>query len=115
MRIRVQPNVPDAWVLGAIVVAGAGIVLAISALRLGAADPRPAGPLSAPTAVPTALTTTRLAVSPASSARSSPGRGPARAFRSGLSLRESRLSPDAAVVAQDSRPSPPDYRLSDQD
>ena len=50
-----QSNVPDAWVIGAIVVAGAGIVLAISALRLGAADPRPASPLDAPTVAPTAM------------------------------------------------------------
>jgi hypothetical protein len=58
MRIRVEPNVPDAWVLGAIVIAGAGVVLAISALRLGALDPRPASPLNAPTVAPTSLTTT---------------------------------------------------------
>src|SRR5712691_11394128 len=55
MRIRVEPNVPDAWVVGAILVLGAGIVLAISALRLGAVEPRPASPLDAPIVAPTAM------------------------------------------------------------
>jgi len=52
MRIRVQSNVPDAWVIGAIVLLGAAIVLAISMLRMGSVDPRPASPLEAPTALP---------------------------------------------------------------
>ena len=52
MRIRMQSNVPDAWVIGAIVLLGAGIVLAVSAMRLGAVDPRPASPLDAPTVAP---------------------------------------------------------------
>jgi len=52
MRIRVQSNVPDAWVIGAIVLFGAAIVLAISMLRMGSVDPRPASPLEAPTALP---------------------------------------------------------------
>ena len=50
-----QSNVPDAWVIGAIVLLGAGIVLAVSALRLGAVDPRPASPLDAPTVAPSAM------------------------------------------------------------
>ena len=56
MRVRVQSNVPDAWVIGAIVLLGAAIVLAVSSLRLGSFDPRPASPLDAPTAMPTVLT-----------------------------------------------------------
>ena len=55
MRIRMQSNVPDAWVIGAIVLLGAGIVLAVSALRLGAVDQRPASPLDAPTVAPSAM------------------------------------------------------------
>jgi hypothetical protein len=69
MRIRVQSNVPDVWAIGAIVLAGAGIVLAISALHLGAVDPRPLAPAEVPTVAPTAMTTTATATeAPTSSA-----------------------------------------------
>jgi hypothetical protein len=54
MRIRMQSNVPDAWVIGAIVLAGAAIVLAISVLRLGGVGPRPLAPADAPTVAPIA-------------------------------------------------------------
>ena len=64
-----QSNVPDAWVIGAIVLVGAAIVLAISALRLGAVDQRPASPLDAPTAAPAATFPATIApTSPATNA-----------------------------------------------
>src|SRR5690348_2055984 len=80
MRIRVQSNVPDAWVIGAIVVGGAAIVLAISLLRLGATDTRPLAPADAPTAVP-AIATSAPIFAPTSSAEVvEPTGGPARTF-----------------------------------
>jgi hypothetical protein len=82
MRIRMQSNVPDAWVIGAIVLAGAAIVLAISAVRLGAVDQRPASPLDAPTVAPTALPAiVDHAVPPTgSSGIFQPGASPVRTF-----------------------------------
>lgn len=75
MKIRIQPNVPDAWALGAIVLLGAAVVLAVSAFRLGAVDPRPASPLDVPTTAPlqtaapaTALPTSSPAISDSSAA-----------------------------------------------
>jgi hypothetical protein len=119
MRIRVEPNVPDAWVLGAIVIAGAGVVLAISALRLGAVDPRPASPLSAPTVAPTALTTN----APATAA---PASSPATVDPNGVPAQASPLR--TFVPAESPLPTdgggrgtktpdlpPPGYRLANQD
>jgi hypothetical protein len=82
MRIRMQSNVPDAWVIGAIVLAGAAIVLAISALRLGTVDQRPASPLGAPTVAPTAppAIVNPTVVPIGSSGIFEPGASPVRTF-----------------------------------
>ena len=79
MKIRMQPTVPDAWALGAIVVVGAAIVLAISAFRLGAADPRPASPLDVPTTAPLQTTAPATAVPTSSSAITDQTGAPAQA------------------------------------
>ena len=109
-----QSNVPDAWVIGAIVLLGAGIVLAISALRLGAVDPRPASPLDAPTVAPTAIPTSAPATAvPISSAGIVETTGapiptfvPADTPPSGASTIPGKKTPDLP---------PPGYRLADQD
>ena len=80
MKVRVRSSVPDAWVLGTIVVLGAAIVLALSAVRLGALDQRPASPLNVPTLAPTALPTTipATATPTTSTGTFEPGSSPVR-------------------------------------
>lgn len=104
MRIQVEPNVPDAKVIGAIVVIGAGIVLAISALRLGVLDPRPASPLDAPTFAPTAIPTIAPVTAPTSPIRTSePGANPVRT----LTPVESPLPNVTAIPGQKTPDLPP--------
>src|SRR4029077_13898113 len=82
MRIRMQTNVPDAWVIGAIVLLGAAIVLAIAALRLGAIDQRPASPLGAPTVAPSGIATGAPATAAPTSTSGAfqPGASPVQTF-----------------------------------
>jgi hypothetical protein len=107
-----QSNVPDGWVIGAIVLAGAAIVLAISALRLGAFDQRPASPLEAP--APTALPTIGNATAaPTSSAGIVESTGaPIRTF-----LPADTPLPGASSIPGKKTPDipPPGYRLPGQD
>jgi hypothetical protein len=114
MRIRVQSNVPDAWVIGAIVLAGAAIVLAISALRLGTVDPRPLSPVDAPTVAPTAMTTSVPATpAPTSSAGMIESTGaPIRTF-----VPADTPLPGASSIPGKKTPDlpPPGYHLSEQD
>ncbi len=114
MRIRVQSNVPEPWVIGAIVLAGAAIVLAISALRLGTLDPRPLSPVDAPTVAPTAITTSAPATAaPTSSAGMVESTSvPIRTFVPG----DTPL-PGGSSIPGKKTPDlpPPGYHLSDQD
>ena len=114
MRIRVQSNVPDAWVISAIVLAGAAIVLAISVSRLGALDPRPLSPVNAPTVAPTAITTSAPATAaPTSSAGMLESTAvPLRTFVPG----ETPL-PGASSIPGKKTPDlpPPGYHLGGQD
>jgi hypothetical protein len=109
-----QSNVPDAWVIGAIVLLGAAIVLAISALRLGAVDQRPASPLDAPTVAPSKITTSAPATAaPTSSSGMIESTGaPVRTFMPG----ETAL-PGGSSIPGKKTPDlpPPGYRLSGQD
>ena len=109
-----QSNVPEAWVIGAIVLLGAAIVLAISALRLGAVDQRPASPLTAPTVAPTAIATSGPATAaPTSSAGVVETTGaPIRTFLPGDSP-----VPGGSSVPGQKTPDlpPPGYRLGVQD
>ena len=112
MRIRVQSNVPDAWVIGAIVVAGAAIVLAISIMRLGAADTRPLAPADAPTVVP-AIATSAPTAAPTSSAGIVESTGaPIRTFVPAVTP-----VPDDSGIPAKKTPDlpPPGYHQSDQD
>jgi hypothetical protein len=109
MRVRVQSNVPDAWVIGAIVLAAAGIVLAISALRLGTVDPRPARPLDVPTVTPIVNAT---AVPTSSTNVVEPDATPLRTFVPA----ESPLPNESAIPAPKTPDlPPPGYRLDEQD
>jgi hypothetical protein len=113
MRVRVQSNVPDGWVIGAVVVTAAAIVLAISILRLGTADLRPASPIDAPTALPTTQPAVNATAVPITSADVvAPAASPARTF---VPL-ESALPNESAIPAKKTPDlPPPGYRLDDQD
>jgi hypothetical protein len=103
MRIRMQSNVPDAWVIGAIVLAGAAIVLAISALRLGPVEPRPGTPLNAPTFAPSAVPTIVDATAAPTSGIFAPGASPVRTFTPG----ESAVPSPTAIPGQKTPDLPP--------
>lgn len=117
MKIRVQPTVPDAWALGAIVVVGAAIVLAISAFRLGAVDPRPASPMDAPTTAPFQTTAPATAVPTSSSAITDPNAAPAQASPVRTFVPGESPLPTEATGRGTKTPDlpPPAYRLSNQD
>ena len=114
MRIRTQSNTPDAWVIAAIVLAGAGIILAISILRSTTTDPRPASPLDAPSVAPTAPP---AIVDPTAAPTTAAGTtGPATSPLRTFTPAESPLPNESAIPAPNTPDlPPPGYRLDDQD